>query len=267
MIRKPQVAGEFYPASPSALKQQLGRLMEEKAEKKDALGLVSPHAGYIFSGEVAAYCFSRVKLTETVILLGPNHTGNGAPFSIMTEGIWQMPLGDVEIDAWLAKGVLRKSNYLKEDAQAHLYEHSIEVQLPFLQYNSAEVKIVPIVLSSADVETYNEIGRAIAGAVKETGKSCLIVASSDMTHYQPQEKAKANDDLAIEAILKLDGKELLRRIEKYNITMCGYGPVVCMLCASKELGAKSARLLKYRTSGDACGDYSSVVGYAGILVQ
>ncbi|MBL7084725.1 MAG: AmmeMemoRadiSam system protein B [Candidatus Omnitrophica bacterium] len=267
MIRRARVAGQFYPASPIALRKQLDGLVEKKAKKEEALGLVSPHAGYIFSGKVAGICFSQVKLTESVIILGPNHAGLGAPFSIMAQQAqWQMPMGDVEVDVELAEEILKESKYLAQDVGAHTYEHSIEVQLPFLQYFLSEVKIVPIILSSADVNTYDEIGKAIAKILKETKQKCLIVASSDMTHYEPQKKAEANDKLAIEAILNLDEKELFKRIEKFNITMCGYGPVICMLCATKQLGAKRARLVKYETSGEASGDYSSVVGYAGLVV-
>ncbi len=266
MIRQPQVAGQFYPASPAALRRELARLLQKKEKREDALGLVSPHAGYIFSGKVAGACFSKVKLTKTVIILGPNHTGFGLPFSIMTSGTWQMPLGNVEVDASFAKKLLKESKYLEEDVKAHISEHSIEVQLPFLQFLLPEVKIVPLVLSSADFMVYDEIGRALAKALKEIRQNCLIVASSDMTHYEAQQKAKANDNLAIEAILNLDAEELLKRIERFNITMCGYGPTVVMLCAAKELGAKGARLIKYQTRGDTTGDYSSVVGYAGIVV-
>jgi len=266
MIRQPQAAGQFYPASPAALRRQLSLLVQKEGKREEALGLVTPHAGYVFSGKVAGACFSKVKLTRTVIILGPNHTGLGAPFSIMTSGTWQMPLGNVEVDASFAKKLLKESKYLEEDMQAHISEHSIEVQLPFLQFLLPKVKIVPLVLSSADFMVYAEIGKAIAKALKEIGKNCLIVASSDMTHYEAQQKAKANDNLAIEAILNLDAEELLKRIERFNITMCGYGPTVVMLCAAKELGAKSAHLIKYQTSGDTTGDYSSVVGYAGILV-
>lgn len=267
MIRRAQVAGQFYPAGPAVLRKQLGGLIEKRAKKQDAWGLVLPHAGYIYSGKVAGACFSQVKLTKTVIVLGPNHTGMGKPFSIMTEGSWQMPMGNVEIDGLLAKRILNQSKYLQQDTEAHLYEHSIEVQLPFMQYNLAEVKIVPIIVSAADFETYDEVGQAIARALKQANLNCLIIASSDMTHYQPQEKAKQNDQQAIEAILKLDAKELLERVERFNITMCGYGPVACMLSAARRLGAKSARLLEYQTSGDASGDYSSVVGYAGIVIK
>jgi AmmeMemoRadiSam system protein B len=267
MVRQPQVAGQFYPASPQTLKKQLDSLIKREKKKEDALGLISPHAGYIFSGMVAGFSFSQVNLTKTVIILGPNHTGLGAEFSIMVAGTWQMPLGNIEIDEPLAKRILEESKYLQEDLKAHLYEHSIEVQLPFLQYLLPEVQIVPIILSHADFATYNEIGKAIAKALRRTKQKSLIVASTDMTHYQPHQQAKEKDNLAIEAILELDGEKMLKRVERFNITMCGYGPVVSMLCAAKELGAKSARLLKYQTSGETSGDYSSVVGYAGIMVK
>lgn len=267
MIRKPQVAGQFYPAGSAALRRQLEQLIKEKEKEEDVLGVVSPHAGYIYSGGVAGACFSKVNITESVIILGPNHTGMGMPFSIMASGTWQMPLGNIEVDAALAKKILAQSKYLQEDVNAHIYEHSIEVQLPFLQFFAAEIKIVPIIVSGADFSVYDQIGKTIAKVLKDTGKNCLIVASSDMSHYERQEKAKANDNLAIEAILRLDGEELLKRIEKFNITMCGYGPTVCMLSAAKALGAKKAQLIKYQTSGDASGDYSSVVGYAAIMVK
>jgi hypothetical protein len=266
-VRKPHVAGQFYPASPGALIRQLKMLIEERKEKEDAYGLVCPHAGYIYSGKVTAECFSSVKLTQTVIILGPNHSGLGSPFSIMTEGYWQMPMGTIEIDIPLAKKILDKSKYLKEDSEAHSHEHSIEVQLPFLQFFMSKIKIIPIVISHADIIVYDEIGKAIAQSLQEVGKHCLIVASSDMTHYEPYQEAQKKDNLAIQAILTLDEKELLKCIAQFNITMCGFGPVVCMLSASKKLGAKQARLIKYQTSGDISKDYFSVVGYAGIIVQ
>ncbi len=267
MIRQAQVAGQFYPAISSTLRKQLEKLVDKKEKKEAALGVVSPHAGYVFSGKIAGDLFSRVKLTETVIILGPNHTGLGAAFSLMTAGKWQMPLGPVEIDAVLAKKILQESQYLKDDLQAQLYEHSIEVQLPFLQYFLPEVKIVPIIISAADFQVYAEIGRAIAKTLKKEKRHCLIVASSDMSHYVPQATAETNDHLAIEAILDLDGEKLLEQINKFNISMCGFGPVVIMLCAAKAQGAKGAKLVKYQTSGEVSGDYSSVVGYAGIIVQ
>lgn len=267
MLRKAYAAGQFYSANSSDLKKQLASLTDKNAKKQPVLGLVVPHAGYVFSGSVAGACFSQSRLTDSVIILGPNHTGEGALFSIMSSGSWETPLGELEIDQGLAENILNNSRYLQEDTAAHLHEHSIEVQLPFLQFFSADVKIVPIILSLADFTRYEEIGQAIAAAIKKNEQRCLIIASSDMTHYQPQEKAKKNDNLAIESILKLDEKDLLKKMEQFQISMCGAGPVTAMLCAVKNLGAKCATLIKYQTSAEASGDYSSVVGYAGILVK
>lgn len=267
MTRLPQVAGQFYPENPANLKKELTKLVSEKEKKEAAIGLVSPHAGYLYSGEVAGLCFSKIKIPETCVILGPNHTGQGVPFSIMSSGVWQMPLGDVEIDTTLASEILKNSKYLEEDVQAHTHEHSIEVQLPFLQHFALKPKIVPIILADADYTTYHKIGKALAIAIKTRSKECLIIASSDMTHYKPHEQATSQDKLAIEAIIDLDGEELLRRIKKFNITMCGYGPVVCMLSAAKELGATRGELVKYETSGKASGDYNSVVGYAGVIIK
>lgn len=266
MIREPIVAGHFYPASPSSLQAQIKGFVDEKAPKEEVVGLVSPHAGYIYSGSVAGAVISRIQFKDTFIILGPSHTGNGKPFSIITEGSWQTPLGEVRIDSQLGEGILARSRHLEEDPVAHLYEHSIEVQIPFLQYFKRDAKIVPIVLSQASAATYKEIGKEIAGAIEELGAETVIIASSDMTHYESQKSASIKDNAAIEAILKLDEDELMRRIRQMNITMCGYAPTVALISAAKELGAKRAELIRYQTSGDVTGDYTSVVGYAGIII-
>ena len=265
-IRHPQVAGQFYPEAASSLLRQIQRFTHNENAKEQAKGLVVPHAGYMYSGAIAAECFSRVNITETVVIIGPNHTGQGKLFSLMSEGRWQTPLGEVPIDQKLSEKIISASKNLQPDSQAHINEHSIEVQLPFLQYFSPKIKIVPIVVAAADYDTFEEIGKAIAGAIK-TSKDTLIVASSDMTHYAPQERAKENDARAIEKIIALDGRGLLETVEELRVTMCGHGPVACMLSAAKELGARTAELIKYQTSGDTTGDYSSVVGYAGIMVK
>ena len=266
MIREPAVAGQFYPASASQLTAMLETLVNENVEKQEAIGLVVPHAGYIYSGPVAGAVISRIRFKDTFIIMGPNHTGRGQPFSIMTEGKWKTPLGEVAIDAELGKQILSISNHLEEDYAAHHHEHSIEVQLPFLQYLQPDVRIVPIVLAYGSGDVYKEIGKEIAKAVKETGREVVILASSDMTHYEPHESAKKKDMKAIDAILELDEDELLRRIEEFNISMCGYAPTVALISAAKELGAKGAELVRYQTSGDTSGDFSSVVGYAGITI-
>ncbi|MDP2931020.1 MAG: AmmeMemoRadiSam system protein B, partial [Chloroflexota bacterium] len=264
--RQPVVAGQFYPSAAAQLKIMIEQFVDKKAAKEEVIGLVSPHAGYVYSGLVAGAVISRIKFKDTFIILGPNHTGRGKPLSIMTQGNWQTPLGNVEIDAELAGKILATSRHLAEDELAHQFEHSIEVQLPFLQYFKPDVKLVPIILSFAAGSTYKEIGREIAQAVKDLHRPVVIMASSDMTHYESDESARRKDNQAIEAILDLNEDELLERIDKLGITMCGYAPAVSLIAAARELGATGARLVKYQTSGDVSGDYASVVGYAGIVI-
>jgi len=267
MIRQPVVAGQFYPDSPSQLKEMIQGMVDDKAEKEEVIGLVSPHAGYVYSGPVAGATISRIKFKDTFIIIGPNHTGMGRPLSIMAEGVWKTPLGEVEIDSELANKILATSSYLEKDSKAHQHEHSIEVQIPFLQYFKKDFKLVPIVLSYFTSATYKEIGKELAKAIKALNKEVVIIASSDMTHYEPQESAQWKDTQAIEAILDLDEDELLKRVDKLRISMCGYAPVVSLISAAKELGAKRAELVRYQTSGDVTGDYTSVVGYAGVILR
>ncbi|GAH30641.1 unnamed protein product, partial [marine sediment metagenome] len=217
-----RVSGQFYPESPDQLKETIEGMVDEKAEKEEVIGLISPHAGYIYSGPVAGAVISRIKFKDTFIIMGPNHTGMGRPLSIMTEGVWKTPLGEIEIDSELAKQILATSRLLKEDSIAHQFEHSIEVQLPFLQYFKRDIKLVPIILSYSTGATYKEIGRGLAKAIKDLDREVVIIASSDMTHYEPQESAQRKDTQAIEAILDLDEDELLKRVDKLNISMCGY---------------------------------------------
>jgi AmmeMemoRadiSam system protein B/AmmeMemoRadiSam system protein A len=268
MTRHPIASGKFYPGTAEQLRAFIESFVERHDDKIQAVGIISPHAGYIYSGAVAASVITRIAPADTYIIIGPNHTGMGKPFSIMTVGNWQTPLGDVPIDSALAQNILANSKYLQEDRTAHQSEHAIEVQLPLLQYFKPDLKIVPITLAVATLEIYREIGASIAQAVQESpDKKILIVASSDMTHYEPQESAVAKDKRAIEAILELDEEALLERVIKERISMCGYAPAVTMLTAARALGAKSAELVRYQTSGDASGDYSAVVGYAGIIVH
>ncbi|MFC1991708.1 MEMO1 family protein [Chloroflexota bacterium] len=266
MIRNPAVAGQFYPGEPDQLRAMIEEMVDPAAAKEEVIGLVSPHAGYIYSGPVAGATISRIRFKDTFIIMGPNHTGAGEPFSIMTEGVWKTPLGEVEIDSELGKRILAASKYLKEDSLAHQYEHSIEVQLPFLQYFKPDIKLVPIIFGHADGDIYKEIGREIAGAINESDRGVVIIASSDMNHYESQETARRKDTQAIEAILDLDEDELFKRVRELDISMCGYAPTISLISASKELGVKGAELVSHQTSGDTTGDYSSVVGYAGVII-
>ena len=267
MIRHPVVAGQFYPESPAQLKKMIEGLVDAKAEKEAVIGLVSPHAGYIYSGSVAGAVISKTQLKDTVIIVGPNHTGMGKPFSIMTDGIWETPMGQVEIDSKLGKQILAASDYLQEDHVAHQHEHSIEVQLPFLQYFKSDINLVPIILTPTSSDIYQEIGHGLARAIKDLNGEVVVIASSDMTHYEPRESAQRKDNQAIEAILDLNEAELLKRIDKLGISMCGYAPVVSLISAAKELGTSGAKLVRYQTSGDTSGDYASVVGYAGVIIK
>ncbi len=267
-IRKSAVAGQFYAASPQGLKEQIRALIDKKADKIDVIACMLPHAGYMYSGRVAAATIASINIKDKIILLGPNHTGNGSPYSIMTEGVWQTPLGEVAIDAELAKKLLDDSRYLESDTLAHRDEHSLEVELPILQYFKSSFQIVPIAFLSSDYGVLKDIGSQIGNAVKDSGTkdAIMMVASSDMTHYEPYEEAQAKDRQAIEAILELDEDNLMNRIARLDISMCGYAPVAVMLKAAKVLGAKNAKLIRYETSGDITGDKDSVVGYAGIII-
>lgn len=265
--RAPYVAGSFYEGSKVGLKKQIEGSIYRKVARKEALACILPHAGYMYSGGVAGRTVSSINVKDRVLLLGPNHTGMGSAFSIMSEGAWETPLGEVNIDTKLAAALLKNCSLLKEDSAAHEHEHSLEVELPFLQYFNPDIKIVPIAISSTDLSAFRDAGKDIAKvlASQDFKDKVLLVASSDMTHYEPQKEAERKDNSAIEAILRLDADKLAERIERLNISMCGYAPVLTLISALRELGVKKGELIKYQTSGDVTGDKGSVVGYAGII--
>ncbi len=268
-LRKPVVAGQFYPSSAKDLNALISSFADKSVQKNDCFGCILPHAGYIYSGKVAACTICAVKIKETVVLLGPNHTGQGATFSIMPQGIWQSPLGKIEINHQLAGLFLDKSKYLEPDNLAHSMEHSLEVELPILQYFRNDFKIVPIVIKTDDSIALAEVAQELASVVLENNLkgSVIFMASSDLTHYEPQASAEKKDALAIEAILELDEKKLKMLIDKFQISLCGFAPIAILIKTAKLLGAKKGRLIKYQTSGDVSGDKSSVVGYAGITIN
>ena len=276
-VRHPSQAGMFYAGTASALRAQIeecfthklgpGKLphVEEKSLQR-VVGLVCPHAGYMYSGPGAAHAYHHLAMDgkpDVVVIFGPNHTGFGSALAIMTEGIWRTPLGDVEIDTSTANQILRESPIIDVDDSAHTREHSIEVQIPFLQYlYGSAFKFVPICFLMQDLESSREVGQAVAKAL--VGKNALVIASTDMTHYEPQERAERKDKRAIDALLKLDEELFYSTVETYSISTCGYGPTVAAITASKALGAKKAQLLCYKTSGDVTGDFYAVVGYASV---
>ncbi len=276
-VRHPAVAGSWYASNPQDLRAQLEECFTHTLgpgkpprvadkEIRNIVGLVCPHAGYMYSGPVAAHAYYQLAMDgkpDVIAIFSPNHTGRGSALALMNEGAWRTPLGDVEIDAETANRILHESRIIDVDEAAHAFEHSIELQLPFLQYlYGSAISFVPICFLMQDLESSREVGRATAKAL--SGKNALVIASTDMTHYEPQKRAEQKDKMAIDAALKLDEEQYYSAVESYGISTCGYGPVMAAITAAKLLGAKRAQLLCYKTSGDVTGDLSAVVGYASI---
>ena len=276
-IRRPNVAGQFYEADAEALRAQIRKCFLNPigpkklpevnllSQPRDIVGMICPHAGYMYSGPVAASAYFDLALDgkpDTVVLLGPNHTGYGSALSLMNEGVWQTPLGNVEIDSKIANNIVHETNIIDVDELAHRYEHSLEVQLPFLQFLYGNTfKIVPICFLMQDFDSAVEVGRALVEALDTT--NTVVIASSDMTHYEPAKTAASKDNAAVKAITDLDAKKFYETIEKQNITACGYAPITALITYANGICAK-AQLLNYHNSGDVTGDHSSVVGYAAI---
>jgi MEMO1 family protein len=265
--RQPAVAGRFYPEDREALILEVEAHIERNAVKSPVLGIVAPHAGFKYSGDVAGAVYSRIEIPDTVVLIGPNHTGRGEKVAVMTEGIWTMPMGDIAIDEELANAICEETVMAKPDSSAHRFEHSLETQLPFLQYFKKEFKIVPICLQRLQVSTCKTLSEGIMRAINRLGRPVLLVASSDMTHYESHDKARALDRKAIDCIKNRDPIDLHETVRSEKITMCGVNPVTVMLHCSESLGAKEAELVKYMTSGEVNGDKEKVVGYAGMIIK
>lgn len=264
MLRDPAVAGMFYEADAHALKKTLARIITEKTDKIKAIAAVSPHAGYVYSGRVAAETLSSIEIPDFLVILGPNHTGMGAPISVMARGEWRTPLGDVKINEPAADDILRLCPEAQKDTFAHTREHSIEVQLPFLQILKKSFSFVPVCVGTRDLEDLRSLAKAVAQVVK--AKDGMILVSSDMTHYEPAETALRKDRFALDAIEELNEEALVKAAEKHNITMCGLYPAYTAIHAAKILGAKKGKVISYMNSGETSGDYSSVVGYAGVAI-
>jgi AmmeMemoRadiSam system protein B len=267
MRRPPAVAGRFYYGTAARLKGQVGQYINRDAVKEKVLGALSPHAGLMYSGHVAGAVYSSIIFPETFILLGPNHTGLGAPLSLMASGEWEIPTGTLSIDEDLAGAIAGELPFLTRDTQAHEFEHSIEVQLPFIAYFSDSARIVPISVMHASLQDCKTIGEGIARAVTQSGREVVIVASSDMSHYIPDTIARTLDNLALHEVLALNPEGLYSVVVRQNISMCGFIPATIMLYAANTLGALESKLVKYATSGEISGDYEHVVGYAGVVVK
>jgi MEMO1 family protein len=277
-FRRPTVAGQFYESDAEALRLQIKSCflnslgpakipqINSHSHPRNIVGLISPHAGYMYSGPIAASGFFELAqdgTPDSVVILGPNHTGYGSGLSIVREGTWQTPLGEVQIDKELADNILAETSIVDVDEVAHRYEHSIEVQLPFLQYLYGDkFKFVPICFLMQDYDSAVEVGRALVEALD--ARNVVVIASSDMTHYESAKQAEKKDRAALDAVEALDARRFYQTVESQNITACGYAPITALLTYAKGVNAK-AKLLSYHNSGDTSGDYSSVVGYASVL--
>lgn len=274
-VRRPAVAGQFYPANPDLLRKiisesflhSIGPQRLPSVGESPIIGAVCPHAGYVFSGPVAAHSYlalSGLKRHDLIIIVGPNHYGIGSGVAVPSARSWQTPLGEVQIAKEVADELVEISGIIDIDDLSHLQEHSIEVQVPFLQFISSKpFKILPVSMLLQDQKTGEEVGRAVAEIAKKT--NAMIIASSDFTHYEPHEVASKKDSQLIRVIENLDIDEFYNTLRKLDLTACGYGPIAAIMIASKILGAKKGKLLKYATSGDTGGSRASVVGYASII--
>ncbi|MDQ3840504.1 MAG: MEMO1 family protein [Thermoproteota archaeon] len=277
--RHPAVSGIFYPSNPSELRQQLeqsflnrnfgpGRTLPASSPVRKIYGIVSPHAGYAYSGSVAANGFYQTSNMDydTVIMIGPNHYGIGSGVATVRHGLWSTPLGEVEVDTSFAD-TISKDSVIDIDEFSHSKDHCLEVQIPFLQLirKTKRFKIVPIIMMLQDMDTAKDVGRTIASAMKENRTQGFIIASSDFTHYEPNQEAHRKDKELIDAIISLDVSLFYERLERLQVSACGYGAIASTMTAVRELGASKGELLRYATSGDVTGDTSSVVGYASML--
>jgi MEMO1 family protein len=268
-VRPPAVAGRFYPRDPRGLREEVHTYLSQSPQQKPirALGCIAPHAGYMYSGHVAGAVFAGLEIPQLCLVLCPNHTGIGHALAIVSEGAWETPLGDVPIDGEFAAALKQRCLLLQEDSSAHCSEHAVEVELPFLQTRQPHLRFVPIALGTGQFEALERLGQAIADVIAEHGSPVLIVASSDMNHYESDTVTRVKDHAAIEPILALDARALYKAVTGQHISMCGFGPAVAMLTAARQLGATAATLVKYATSGDISGDLDTVVGYAGIVIR
>lgn len=267
MLRLPAVAGHFYPAKPEALAALIEKCLKDEPapEKVNARACLVPHAGLVYSGSVAGAVFSRLALPKRILLLGVRHYPEGAEQAILSEGAFRTPLGDVPIDAHLALELRKECPALQEDAVAHKREHSLEVELPFVQVLDPGLSFVPIAIGSLHFAELAETGQGIARVLSQRAEEILIVTSSDLNHYEDQATTRVKDQKAIDQLLHLDAEGLLRTCREHHISMCGLGPAIVMLTALRDMGAKTAQLIRHSTSGDVNGDYSAVVGYAGLV--
>jgi MEMO1 family protein len=268
MIRPPAVSGRFYPSDKKKLALEIEQFTAAgQAQKQPVLGCIVPHAGYMYSGHVAGAVYSAIEIPARSILLGPRHFPGGEALAIISEGSWQTPFGDAQIDSDLAAKLKHSSPLLREDRVAHRREHSLEVQIPFLQHLAPNSRFVPVVLAAHRYQDLEALGHAVAQVIAAQKDPILLIASTDMNHYESDAITRAKDRKAIDRILALDPRGLYVTVNSEDITMCGYAATVAMLVAVSDLGATQAELVRYATSGDITGDRDEVVGYAGLIVR
>lgn len=265
MIRSPAVEGRFYPADPRILAHDIGEYVASTTAQSLVRACLVPHAGYMYSGHVAGAVYGSIQIPARCVLIGPRHFPRGAPMSILTEGAWATPFGDAQIDSALAKRIAQECPLLREDPIAHETEHSLEVQIPFLQRLVPDLRFAPILLASDRFGALEDIGHGLGRALAAQREPFLLVISSDMNHYESDELTHIKDRKAIDRILAIDPRGLYDTVRNEEISMCGYAAAVAALVALKDMGATQAKLVRYATSGDATGDYDEVVGYAGII--
>ncbi len=276
--RPPAVAGMFYPESPKELQTLIDHSFRDarfgpgrappSENRRRIYGIVSPHAGYVYSGAVAANGFYEVSSFDfqNVIMVGPNHYGIGSGVATMREGVWETPLGGVGVNSELSLEVSKRSGLIDFNDFSHSRDHCLEVQLPFLQYSRSDFQIVPVILMMQDIDTAFDLGKAIAETITERARNdTLLIASSDLTHYEPNPDAHRKDGELIRAILALDVHKFYSVLERLDVSACGYGAIASIMIAAKSLGATRGELLRYATSGDVTGDKNAVVGYSSIV--
>lgn len=267
MLRQPAVADRFYPGSAQRLESAVTALLPDTpAEPREALGVIAPHAGYMYSGELAGRTLGQVRIPRTVIIMGPNHHGHGAPVAISTAS-WDMPCGIVPHNQELSAALIDQSEHIVADESSHQYEHSLEVQVPFLQVLQPDLNLVPITISHISYTLCTEIAKVIADVLQESSYPVLMVASTDMSHYESRTTASRKDNQALQEVLSLNPEGLYQTVLREQISMCGYIPVTILLLATKLMGASQAELVGYTDSGAVSGDTEQVVGYAGLIIS
>jgi len=266
LIRQPHVAGTFYPSDPGELREFCETHLCPAGPKAPVRAVLLPHAGYMYSGRTACRVLCGVKVPERVFLLGPNHFGQGSPFALASKGAWETPLGQVPLDEAGAEALLQTTQDLRADPSAHLFEHSLEVEVPFLQFLNPSLNLLPVVVGSLDLLVARQVALACGRFIAQSG-NYLTVVSSDMNHYEPDAPTRLKDRFALDAILNLDEEALVRAVKEHRITMCGFVPVYMLLVMKSLLGITKATLVDYCTSADATGESDRVVGYAGFIFE